>query len=181
MKNIVIYKSKTGFSKKYADWIAEEINADIFKTNEVSLNTVMNYDNIICIGGLYVGGINGFSFIKNNFDKLKDKNIIVIAVGATTKKEEAIIEVKNKNLTKEMIDKIDFFLLRGGLDYKNMNLIDKFLMFLLVKSIKSKKSKKQEELNDEQIGMLATYGKTVDFTNKKYIEPIIKVINNKIK
>jgi menaquinone-dependent protoporphyrinogen IX oxidase len=178
MKSIVIYKSKTGFSKKYADWIAEELKADIFKTNEVNLEMVMKYDNIIYLGGLYVGGILGFSFIKNNFNKLKDKNIIAIAVGATTKKDEAIEEVKNRNLNEEMRDKVDFFLLRGGLDYKKMNLLDRFLMFLLVKSIKSKK---QEELNDEQIGMISTYGKTVDFTNKKYIEPIIQVINSKVK
>ncbi|GEA31640.1 flavodoxin [Clostridium beijerinckii] len=28
MKTVVIYKSKTGFTKKYAKWIAEELSAD---------------------------------------------------------------------------------------------------------------------------------------------------------
>ncbi len=30
MKTAVIYRSKSGFVKKYAEWIAEETGADLF-------------------------------------------------------------------------------------------------------------------------------------------------------
>lgn len=33
MKSVVIYKSKTGFSKKYAQWIAKELSALIAYAN----------------------------------------------------------------------------------------------------------------------------------------------------
>jgi len=36
MKTIVIYMSKTGFVKKYAEWIAAELSADIFEAAKVT-------------------------------------------------------------------------------------------------------------------------------------------------
>ena len=36
MKTVVIYKSRTGFTKKYAEWISEELSADIFDVSKVT-------------------------------------------------------------------------------------------------------------------------------------------------
>ena len=174
MKKIVIYKSRTGFTKKYAEWIAEDIKADIFRVQDIKKDTLMDYDIIIYCGGLYAGGILGFSFIKKNFNDLTNKKIIVVAVGATTTGKEAEKEVKNKNFPPVMNNKISFFLLRGGLDYKKMKISDKFLMWLLVKSLKLKK---YDDLDDDSKGIIATYGKVVDFTNRNTIKPIIDFIN----
>ena len=47
MKILIIYKSKTGFTKKYAEWIREETDAEIIpfkRKNKVTLNL---YDTII--------------------------------------------------------------------------------------------------------------------------------------
>lgn len=175
MKKVaVVYKSKYGSTEKYAKWIAEDVCADIFKAGEIKIDKLKEYDTIVYCGGLYAGGLLGFSFIKNNYHKISVKKLIVVAVGATLKKEDAIAEVRSQNLTDEMRDNVQFFLLRGGLNYKKMNAIDRLLMFLLIKSTKSKKP---EELSDDAKGMLATYGKVVDFTNKNTIAPIIKAIN----
>lgn len=174
-KTIVVYKSKYGSTEKYAKWISEETQADIFKAKEVNVEKLKEYDTIVYCGGLYAGGILGFSLIKNNFSKLCDKKLIIVAVGATLKKEDASEEVKNHNLPEEMKDRVLFFLLRGGLNYKKMNIIDRLLMFLLVKSIKKKKT---EELDKDSTGIIASYGKVVDFTNKKSITPIVNAVNN---
>ncbi len=58
MRSIVIYKSQTGFTQKYAEWIAEELKADIFDILQVNVEMLQNYDTIIYGGGLYAGGIN---------------------------------------------------------------------------------------------------------------------------
>lgn len=174
MSNIaVVYKSKYGSTKRYANWIAEDVKGDIFKANNIDVKKLLSYDTIVYCGGLYAGGILGFSLIKKNYEKLKDKKLIVVAVGATTKKEEAAKEVAEKNIQPQMLKNIRFYLLRGALNYKKMKFFDKFLMFLLVKSIKSKKA---EDIDDDAKGILATYGKTVDFTNKKNIAPVVNEI-----
>ena len=35
MKTLVIYTSQTGFTKRYAEWISEELNADIYDLKDV--------------------------------------------------------------------------------------------------------------------------------------------------
>jgi menaquinone-dependent protoporphyrinogen IX oxidase len=173
MKTVVVYKSKTGYTRKYAEWIAEDANANIFKVQDITIEQLMKYDTIVYCGGLYAGGILGFPIIKKNFKKLLNKKIVVVAVGAGYGKEKAKQEIINKNLTSIMKDNINFFLLRGGLNYKKMKFIDKFSMFLLVKYLKLKK---KEALNNEDKGMIKTYGKVVDFTNRDAIKPIIEIV-----
>ncbi len=174
MKKVaVVYKSKYGSTEKYANWISDDLCADIYKVNQVKVNTLQGYDTIVYCGGLYVGGILGFSFIKKNYSKLREKKLIVVAVGATLKKSDAVEEIRNHNLTDEMKGNVELFLLRGGLNYKKMNVIDRTLMYLLVKKLK----KKNGELDNDSMGIIATYNKTVDFTNRDSIAPIIKSIN----
>ena len=175
MKNIVIYKSKTGFTKKYAQWIAEDLSADIFDVSKVTMSILTSYDTIIYGGSLYAGGIIGVKLIKENINKLKDKKVVVFATGASPLREDVINEVRNKNFTKEQQEDIKFFYLRGGFNYSKLNPFDKFLMILLKWKIKTKK---EEELTNDEIGMLTAYDKPVDFTMKKNIERIISYVNS---
>ena len=173
-KIAVIYKTKYGSAEKYAKWIADEVSAEIFMCDKISIKALLRFDTIVYCGGLYIGGVLGFRKLKRNYKKIKDKNIVVVAVGATLKKDDEVNEVREKNITPEMSSRVKLFMLRGGLNYKKMNLIDRLLMFLLVRSIKKKD---YDKLDNDSIGMIATYGKVVDFTNKKTIEPIIEHIN----
>lgn len=172
-KTVVLYRTKYGTTEKYARWIAQDTGADVFDARRVRIQSLMDYDTIVYCGGLYAGGILGFSRIKKNDQKLADKKLLVAAVGATTKSDEARKEVMDKNLTASMKGRVPLFLLRGGLDYKNMNVKDRLLMFLLYTSIKSKDP---DTLDNDSKGILATYGKTVDFTNRAAIEPIVAAI-----
>lgn len=175
MKTVVVYKSKTGFTKKYAKWIAEVLSADIFDASEVNVNMLITYDTIIYGGSLYAVGINGVKLITQNIKRLKDKKVVVFATGASPSSENVINEVKDKNFTPEQQKYIKFFYLRGGFNYSKLNFFDKALMTLLKWKIKNKK---QEELTPDEIGMLALYDKPVDFTMRKNIDRIITYVNS---
>ena len=54
MKTIVAYKSKSGYTKTYAEWIAQELHCDIKENAELS--DLAGYDTIIYGGGMYAGG-----------------------------------------------------------------------------------------------------------------------------
>lgn len=45
------------------------------------LNHLKQYDTIILCGGIYASGVAGFSILKKNTEKLKDKKIAVFCVG----------------------------------------------------------------------------------------------------
>lgn len=177
MKTVVIYKSKTGFTRKYAEWIAEDLSADIFDVTKVDINMLTKYDTIVYGGSLYAVGIIGVKLITKNLDKLKRKKIVVFATGASTSRDEVISEVMNKNFTVEQQKYIKFFYLRGGFNYNKLNPFDKFLMTLLKWKIKKKNP---SELSDDEIGILAIYDKVVDFTQKKNIDKIKTYINSDI-
>lgn len=168
---IVVYKSKYGSTEKYAGWISEDLGADLRKAGGADLTLLLTYDTIIYCGGLYAGGILGFSRIKKLFGKLPGKRMLVVAVGATTEGDKARREIEEKNLTPEMKGMVPLVLLRGGLNYPKMNPLDRLLMFLLVRS---KRSLDPETMDNETKGLIATYGRTVDFTNRKTIAPVIE-------
>lgn len=174
-KIVVVYKSKYGSTKKYAEWIAEAANADLFPCSKITPQQLLKYDIIIFGGGLYMLGITGFSLIKDNFEMLKYRKIIVFSVGLSPARPSAIEDVIAKNFTDEMRESICYFHLRGGLDYRKMNALDKLLMFLLKKRIENIKP---EERDSDSKSILATYGKAIDFSNRKYIQPIVDCINS---
>lgn len=172
MKKVVIYKSKTGFTKKYAEWIAEEIGADIYEEDKTNEEHLLSYDLIVYGGGIYVSGISGVKLLTRNYEKIKDKKLIVFATCLSPIKENTESEIKSLNFTEQQQEKINFFLLRGGFDYKRLSFVDKLLMSILRLMLKSKKNPTPDEK-----GMLAVYVKSVDWTNKKYIDPIVKMCN----
>lgn len=174
-KTVVVYKSKTGFAKKYAVWIAEELSADLFEAAQVTPDMLAAYDAIIYGGGLYISGINGVKLITKNPNKLAGKRSVVFASGATPGRKEEIDEIRNSNFTPEQQERIRFFYLRGGFDYRRLKLFDKVLMTLL----KWKMSmKRQAKLTPDEKGLLAAYNRPVDFTKKKNIEPLISYIRS---
>ena len=59
-----------------------------------------------------MAGILGISLIRKNFDKLRNKKVVVFSVGASPVNFELLNEVKNKNFTSEMKEKIHYFHLR---------------------------------------------------------------------
>ena len=173
MKVVVIYQSKTGFTKKYAEWIAEELRADLFARSEITAKSLDLYDTVIFGGGLYVVGINGVKFIKDNLAKLKGKKVVVFTSGCTPTREHTITEVRDKNFTPQQQKQIGFFYLRGGFDYSKLNAWDKLLMTLLKWKIMNKKHPTADER-----GMLAAYNQKTDFTQRKNIEDLISYVNS---
>ncbi len=75
MSGIILYKSKYGSTKKYAEWIAERTGFECIKTDDADIRKVQKYDVIILGGGIYASGIAGISFLKKNISKLKDKKM----------------------------------------------------------------------------------------------------------
>lgn len=177
MKTLVLYKSKYGATKQYAQWIAESLNADIFEVAELKNIDFSIYDKLVYGGGLYAGGINGIDSIVKNFDKIRDKKIIIFTVGlADTKNQDNINSIKNsinKTLPAELVEKSQIFHLRGAMDYSKLGTIHKGMMAMMKKSV-SKKA--QDKLTQEDREMLETYGKQVSFVSRENIDEIINTL-----
>lgn len=173
---VVIYKSKYGSTKKYATWIAERLNAEVFEEGEVKEEKLSEYKTIIYGGGLYAGGILGSSILSKNYDQIKDSNIVVFTVGLAATDDKSIFDsIIEKNFPGEMKNNIKFFHLRGGIDYGNLSFIHKGMMAMMKKSVEKKENKTEE---DEL--MIKTYGDKIDFSDITTIGPLVDYVNNLI-
>lgn len=167
MKKIIVYQSKTGFTKKYAEWMAEVLNCMTvpFKKDMKNLN---EYDLIIFGGGIMAGKVNGLEQFKTNVDLQKQK-LFVYATGATSQElTEVTDQFKTNNLTEEEQKKVPFYYYEGGIDYNHMGILSKFFMKMLVNMLKGKKNKTAEEE-----GMLNALSHSFDHSDKNRIHTMM--------
>lgn len=177
MKIVVIYESKYGTTKKYAEWIADALSCDLFERKSIAPSKLADYDTIIYGGGLYAGGVSGIGLLTKNFNMICEKHIVLFTCGLADPTDlenvSHIREGLSKILSKEMQEKIKIFHLRGGIDYSKLHFIHKSMMAMLHTMIKKKD---YDSLRNEDKEMLATYGQAVDFTDKESISPIIAYV-----
>lgn len=172
---VVIYESKYGSTKTYAQWIAEELACPIFERKEFNPKDFEKYEVIIYGGGLYAGGISGIKLMKENWNHLSNKKIILFTCGiADPANPENISSIRTslqKTLSPEMMARIRLFHLRGRIDYSELNFIHKAMMAMLRRMLLKKDT---ASLTKEDRQLLAAYGKRTDFINRDTIIPLVK-------
>ena len=174
MKTLVIYKSISGFTKKYAEWIAEELNGDLFALEDIDQSIFQDYNTIIFGGSLHMVGILGVDIIKKNLNtSLKNKKVIVFATGASPYADDIQVEVANKNFSNHEKKHLRFYYFRGGFDFSKLDLLNKFLMTLLKWKLMFIKNKTAEEK-----GMLAAYERPFDSTKKENLKGLVDHARN---
>ncbi len=88
MKTIIIYKTRSGSSKQYAEWIKEENpKFDILPVEEVNLNELENYDKVIFCSATYGGQIIIKGELENFWEAVKNKKVYLVVVGAVPMEE----------------------------------------------------------------------------------------------
>ena len=179
MRILVTYASKYGTTKRYAQWIAEDLACDFRDSREVNAELLKSYDILIHGGGLYAGGLSGIQTIVKNYDAISNKRIILFSCGlADPEDPENVAHIEaglEKVLTPEMREKIRQFHLRGGIDYSRLGLTHKAMMAML-RTVMLKKG--YDNLHSEDQMMLDTYGGTVDFTNRESLAPLLSYVRS---
>ena len=172
MKGIILYTSKYGATKRYADWLAAESGFDCMETKSAKIEDVIQYDAIILGGGIYASGISGLSFLKKNIEKLQGRKIIVFCDGASPFDEKAFQQIIDYNL-KGPLSGLPCFYCRGAWDMDRMNFADRNLCRLLQKIVAKKKTGDYEIWEK---ALLEAGNKKCDWTDKAYIKPILEAL-----
>ena len=80
MKAVILYRSKYGSTRQYAEWIAEDLGADIFSVGEFPPEKLTGYDTVIIGGYLRMGKIIGADFLISNWPVLQSKKVVLFSV-----------------------------------------------------------------------------------------------------
>ena len=86
MKTLVIYNSQTGFTEKYAKWLAEKLEAKCLSVKEAKNEKIMDFDRVIFGGWCCVGSISKLNwFLPKISEIVKDENkkIAIFGCGAS--------------------------------------------------------------------------------------------------
>jgi len=170
MKILLIYKSKTGYTKKYADWICEEINCRLENISNMKNINFSNYDLVIYGSRIHAGKIDGLEKIKRL--NLGSK-LILFATGATPKETDSIKEMWKNNLSEEELITVKHFYFPAGLNYEKMGFLDKTMMRMASMMLEKKKNKSREEE-----GMQNSIKKSYDISDKSRIKPLVEYIKS---
>lgn len=173
MKGIIIYKSKYGATKRYAEWLAEETGFEYGEVSKVSVSELAQYDTIVFGGGIYASGVPVTGFLKKNMDALANKKIIVFCDGASPYEEKAFLAIK-ENVMKDALKDIPFFYCRGAWDMDAMSFVDRNLCKMLQKAVAKKDPSDYEVW---EAALMEAGKEKCDWTDRKYLEPIIEEIN----
>jgi menaquinone-dependent protoporphyrinogen IX oxidase len=174
-KTLVIYFSKYGTTKRYAEWMATDLHADICSAKKIKASRLQDYDTIIWGSALHAGNIKSVRMLIKNFDALKNKKLVLYTCGLAdytlSENIAAIAKRLEQTIPNHIREHIRFYHLRGGINYRKLGFMDKFLMRMLKKQVEKKEP---STLSQENREFLATYGQIVDFTDRATIKGLVE-------
>ena len=173
MKSIVIYNSQTGFTKKYAEWIAEASGCEAVEFKKASKMNLFDYDAIVFGSWCQAGRIKKIDWFKKIMPELAEagKKLFVYFVGASPAESPEVPVTMDINFTAGQKEIVKIFYCPGGLNYDNMNFASKFAMKMLIMGMKAKKNPSEDDLR-----IIRTLSQSYDSSDKKYVAPIIAEI-----
>ncbi|MBR4754589.1 MAG: flavodoxin [Lachnospiraceae bacterium] len=169
MKTLVIYTSQTGFTKKYAQWLADEMGADIFDLRDVRKREdafFAGYEAIVYAGWCMAGSIVKVKWFLGKAEQWKEKRLAVICVGGSPNDNPDVEVLLKKLLNDEQRKYIKAFYCQGGINYEKMNGPSRVSLKMFVGALKKNKDEKIREMAE----VIST---TYDISDKKYIEPVV--------
>lgn len=173
MGTIVVYRSISGFTKKYAGWIAEELGAPCVELGDFRGKALADGDLVVYGGSLHAVGINGFKRFSRLLAGRKPRRLVVFAVGASPAREGVEEVIRRENFPGEEGRDIRLFYLRGGFDYGKLDLYNRVLMRLLKAKLRLRKRRGPDEE-----GMLKAYDRPLDLTRKENVAGLVAYVKS---
>ncbi len=192
-RTIVIYKSKYGSTKKYAEWIAGELECPAVSIDDFKKSELKNYDKVLYGGAVQAGGIKELDkfmkWIRSDLklldlyregkitaEDLKKSGVVprryaIFAVGINLEKEEARQQLLDINFPKRYMKQLPCFYLPGEYHPENIQGADKMIIGLAKKMVAKKKA---ADITEEDRQLLERLEKGCNMIERERITPIIE-------
>ncbi len=175
MKTLVVYKSKTGFTKKYAELIAQEVSCDMVELKKATAVKMSEYDVVVFGTRFFAGMVDDLKKAKELFEQSGAKKFVVFATGATPNAAEDIVnEVWKNNFTPEEFEAIPHFYMQSGICFEKMPFGEKMMM--KVASLMMKTQKEKDEMGQ---GFEEALKGSFDISSEEYAKPLVEYLKNR--
>ena len=174
----IIYCSQTGFTKRYADWLAEDLGCEAVPYERRSTLDLAKTNVLVFCSWFHAASIKGASWMKKVFRDYPSLHVAILATGATpmpcetwpASEVEAAFE---KTFPKSEFPDLPHFYCQGGFDYDRLGLLDKIAMRMFFKA-----NAKAADTDPKAAEMLRVMRNGFDGTNREYLEPVIAYIGD---
>lgn len=156
----VIFNSFTGFSKKYAKWIANDLKIRLVDYNNMT-KVLANGSDVIYVANVRAGLITGHGKVLKRYNVHE-----LVGVGITDPKDMDMARFAKVNNIKDT-DRLHY--VQGGLDYEHQKGINKFILKMALKV----KARNLTDNKQDRQKMFEKLTKYVDKTNKNNVQSII--------
>lgn len=170
MRQIIIYKSKTGFTKRYASWLSEALQCEAVPFEEAGQIQFSDYDVIIFGSSIRGGVIEELKWYRETILPLEKVNVVFVT-GAMPPASPENTKAITQNFNRKERKTIRIFYLQSGLNYEEMSFGEKLMMKMFRKMLKSRKNRTEEERSFTEL-----IQKSFDCTEKANMEPMLNYL-----
>ena len=170
MRTLILYTSKTGNTKKYAEDIAHAVNGDVFPLKKYKWKDVGDYDSIVFGGWVMGGKIQGIDDFLSHYDEISDKNILVFSSGMGFVTSES----RDRLISGNVLDiyHIRYYQLRGSFDYSKLHFPYNFMINTSLRALRKDPDSAQD------LSMVENLKETpLEFYDQQGVDRIISVLH----
>lgn len=170
---LVIFSSTSGFTEKYANWIAEELKCEAVRLRDLESAQLRSAKTIVYGGPVHAGWVVGLGKLLRRGDRQKNQDVYVFAVGLTPSNSIEIQRYRTANLN-ESNRKIPWFYFMGGLDIDKLKGPEKLVIKLMAKADAATKRKQALKAGAplEELGNPLKQ----DYCDREAIKPLLEAI-----
>lgn len=163
---VVLYESKYGYTKQYAEWIASECNASLYSLNECNDLILYEADLVVFGGGVYGSMINGLNKFRSKMKRHSDLKVIYFAAGIRPMTKRTIKLLQQNNFEDSTTDLMYF---QSGLNQENLSKTDKIML-----KIYSTMMKRTHDSHKEDAEVLNLMKSNSEYISCEQVLPIVE-------
>ena len=124
MKTAIVYRSFLGSTKRYAEWLHEEVESDLFGAMAARRSRVAEYDLLVLCSGTYAGWISIRGRLNRWWSTLRGKKVILLVVGLAPP-EDPESERAYLKIPEHIRNEIKYFKVPGAWGERNREQVKK--------------------------------------------------------
>lgn len=173
---LVLYTTRHGATQRYAERIAQPLDALVKEAAYAKMDTAKTYDAIVLGCCVYAGKIKGLDFFAEHARELADKRLVLYTCGLydpcdpREAAEREALDAQIRTALGEAADRVAVFHLRGSLRWQSLGLVERIAMKSLIAGIKKKP---ETERTQTESLLLESEGGTLDFADEVDFAPIV--------
>lgn len=170
---LVLYTTKHGETQRYAERIAEPLDALVKDAAYAKAADAKTYDAVVLGCCVYAGKIKGLDFFADHAAELADKRLVLFTCGLYDPQLPDVgkaLDDQIRTALGDAADNVCVFHLRGSIRWKSLGVVERMMLKALLSAAK-KKPEQERTLIERQ--MIETEGGAIDFTDEADLAPIV--------